>query len=226
MKTLQQQFEEHFKWKQNNLTFKLYRYDIINNFIKKYNYVNYLEIGVRLGTNLREIIAKHKDGVDPGNEAGLVPEVNYPITSDKFFELITDHDIKYDIIFIDGLHHSDQVYKDIINSLKHLDFNGTIVCHDMNPLWELAQNKNKTPKFLIWNGDCWKAWAKLRSEREDLEMYVVDTDHGCGIIRFGKQQTIDLPKNAFELDFNYLENNRKELLNLITINEFFNKIND
>jgi len=225
MKTIEQQFEEHFKWKQSNSIFKLYRYDIINTFIKKYNYINYLGVGVRLGANFREVIVQHKDGVDTGTEAGLVSEVNYPMTSDKFFEIINNSDIKYDIIFIDGLHYSDQVYKDIINSLKHIKPNGTIICHDMNPLWELAQNKNKTPKFLIWNGDCWKAWVRLKSERNDLEMYVVDTDHGCGVIRMGNQKLIDLPKDAYDLDFEYLENNRKELLNLISVDDFFKKLN-
>jgi hypothetical protein len=57
-------------------------------------------------------------------------------------------------------------------------------------------------------------------------MYVVNTDHGCGVIRLGEQKLINLPKDAFELDFDYLENNRKELLNLITVEEFFEKLND
>ena len=226
MKTREQQFEEHARWKEANQQFALYRYDIINSFIRKYNYLNYLEIGVRKGVNLKQVIAEHKDGVDPGIEGGLTPETNYPMTSDKFFESIRDHDIKYDIIFVDGLHHDHQVYKDIINSLKHIQPSGTIVCHDMNPLWEIAQNKDRNSKFSTWNGDCWKAWVKLRAERSDLEMYVVNSDHGCGVIRFGQQETIKLPKDAFDLDFEYLENNRKEILNLITVEEFHKKIND
>ena len=78
----------------------------------------------------------------------------------------------------------------------------------------------------VWNGDCWKAFVSLRQERNDLEMYVVNTDHGCGVIRLGEQKLINLPKDAFELDFDFLENNRKELLNLITVEEFFEKLND
>ena len=41
-----------------------------------------------------------------------------------------------------------------------------------------------------------------------------------------EQKLINLPKDAFELDFDFLENNRKELLNLITVEEFFEKLND
>ena len=28
-----------------------------------------------------------------------------------------------------------------------------------------------------WNGDCWRAWLSLRQERDDLEMFAVDTDY-------------------------------------------------
>ena len=58
------------------------RFEIINTFIKNNNFVNYLEIGVFRGQNIREIIAEHKDGVDPTTELGqTIPEINYPITS-------------------------------------------------------------------------------------------------------------------------------------------------
>jgi hypothetical protein len=102
------------------LNSEIQRYHIINYLIEKYKLVNYLEIGVFKGENIREIKAIHKDGVDPGSEGYVIPEVNYPMTSDAFFELIKEHDdIKYDIILIDGLHHADQVEKDIQNALNH-----------------------------------------------------------------------------------------------------------
>jgi hypothetical protein len=44
--------------------------------------------------------------------------------------------------------------------------------------------------------------------------------------KFIMEKLINLPKDAFELDFDFLENNRKELLNLITVEEFFEKLND
>jgi len=222
-KTEQQEILEFTKWKRNCIDrgyyWRLYRYDIINHFIKLHGYVNYLEIGVHNGTCIRNVNAEHKDGVDPGSENVLAPEVNYPITSDEFFKLIEGHDIKYDIIFIDGLHHDYQVYKDICNSLNHLQPHGTIVCHDMNPMWEIVQRKDRVVGH--WNGDCWKAWVKLRSLREDLNMNVVDTDNGVGVIKFGAQNLIQLPKDAFDLDYQYLDDNRSSLLNLISIEDFY-----
>ena len=200
----------------------LQRWDLMNYLIEKYNLVNYLEIGVNDALCIRKIKAEHKDGVDPfpGSEVGggHYPEINYPISSDDFFELLKGHDIKYDIIFIDGLHHDYQVYKDICNALNHLTDNGTIVCHDMNPQWEITQRKH--PVVGTWNGDCWKAWAQLRSELSNYSMHVVDTDHGVGIIRKGTQQLLTLSKPYTELDFNYLASDRTKILNLISVDEF------
>ena len=49
------------------------------------------------------------------------------MTSDEYFSKFKD---KFDIIFIDGLHHYEQVKKDIFNSLEILNSNGIILMHD------------------------------------------------------------------------------------------------
>ena len=89
------------------------RTDIIQSLIDKTSAENYLEIGVSAGENFRDIKCKNKVGVDP--------EVSTPATihtdSDSFFKT---NKRTWDIIFIDGLHHADQVYRDINNSLKVL----------------------------------------------------------------------------------------------------------
>ena len=64
------------------------RTHIINSLIEKYKFKNYLEIGVRHPDgNFNLIDIEHKDGVDPV-PMGDNGEVNYPITSDEFFEFI------------------------------------------------------------------------------------------------------------------------------------------
>lgn len=188
------------------------RTDIINHLIKKNNYKRYLEIGVRdPESNLNLIDVEHKDGVDPAGRC------NYPITSDDFFEQL-DENVKYDIIFIDGLHLDYQVEKDITNSLKHLSDGGTIVMHDCSPIKE----EHQVEEYVIgttWNGTTWKAYVKFRMTDENLNMCVVDTDHGVGIISKGKQTLF--PKSDV-LDFKLLDENRKEILNLITPQQFLN----
>lgn len=191
--TEKEEIEKYYQWLYKPKSpFEGDRMSIINYLIKKFNYKTY------------------KDGVDPMKN----DYVNYNFTSDEFFELISN---EYDIIFIDGLHHDNQVYKDIINSLNHLSDNGTIVCHDMNPIFEICQRK--VPIVETWNGDCWKAFARLRSEKKDLDMFTVDVDFGVGIIRKGYQNTIAIPD---ELNYDFLNNNRKNIMNLITINDFYN----
>ena len=54
--------------------------------------------------------------------------------------------------------------------------------------------------------------------RDDLSMWTVDEDCGCGIIKKGKQDLFPVQKIEFKL----LEKNRKELLNLISVEEFLN----
>lgn len=197
------------------------RFEIINTFIKNNNFVNYLEIGVFRGQNIREIIAEHKDGVDPTTELGkTIPEINYPITSDEFFELIKGHNIKYDIIFIDGLHHANQVDKDIENALNHLVDNGIIVMHDCNPeKYEYTLVPRETG---IWHGDVYKSVFRLR-QKYPHKFITVDTDCGCGVIfnNIEEDNKID-PQELMEAEVNwgYFDKNRTRLLNLISVDEF------
>jgi predicted O-methyltransferase YrrM len=93
------------------------RLDLINLAISKVNADSYLEIGCFKDKIFSKIHVAHKIGVDP--ERGG----NCRMTSDEFFKKNTD---KFDVVFIDGLHHYDQVSRDFENSLKSLNSNGII----------------------------------------------------------------------------------------------------
>jgi len=203
---------------QDYLNPKVHRYDIINYLAKKHHFVNYLEIGVYQGQNIRKVEIEHKDGVDPGNEGFIIPEVNYPITSDEFFELIKGHDIKYDIIFIDGLHHSEQVIKDINNSLNHIVDDGYVILHDCNPLnYEMQTIPRNT---IVWTGDVWKSIINVKNTNNNITIKVVDTDFGIGIIQ--KKPSMFNYEHITSLnDWNYFVKNKKDILNLISIDQFF-----
>ena len=189
------------------------RTQIINELIKKYDYKSFLEIGVDTGFNRRFVNCKEYVGVDPN---AATPATHH-MTSDEYFFTNTR---KFDIIFVDGLHEAEQVYRDIKNALKHLNEGGTIVCHDMSPIQEIHQRVPRVTQ--IWNGDCWKALVQLRTEHNNLEILTVDTDWGCGVIRKGKQPKL---KVIEPLTYENLEINRKKWLNLISVDEFVNKFN-
>tara|TARA_Y100001937_G_scaffold128498_1_gene205464 strand:+ start:5182 stop:5763 length:582 start_codon:yes stop_codon:yes gene_type:complete len=186
------------------------RTEIIQKLITKVSANSYLEIGMGPGINFNKVVCNKKISVDP---KPTVP-VTFSLTSDDFFKQNKD---KFDIIFIDGLHWSEQVYKDIINSLEVLNYNGYIICHDMNPHSEFIQRYPQPKKESEWTGDCWKAWVKLRTERDDLNMYVVNTDYGCGIITRGKQDKLIVND---ELTWELLNSDRIKLLNLISVDKF------
>jgi hypothetical protein len=192
------------------------RTEIIQKLINKTNGKKYLEIGFGDGVNFNSIICDYKVSVDP--EPRL--PATYNLTSDDFFKQNTE---KFDVIFIDGLHFDEQVYRDIINSLEILTDNGYIVCHDMSPKEEISQeypmpSQLKYPNWDgQWTGDCYKAWIKLKTERSDLQMIVVDTDYGCGIISKGIQKLLEISE---EVNWQFLNKDRKNLLGLISIDEF------
>ncbi len=195
------------------------RTDVINGLVKKYNYTSYLETGVKNPKNNFDLIfVKCKDGVDPDWKADPITGGKFVMTSNDFFGQL-NKDKRYDLIFIDGLHHSEQIDKDIINSLKHLNSNGTIVVHDCNPATQAIQARPRTTSR--WTGDGWKSVLKLRCFRNDLIIFVVDTDFGCGVIRRGRQELYNID-GSFEdhLKWKYFSNNRKEILNLISIEEY------
>ena len=193
------------------------RYDIINYLIKVNNYKSFLEIGTQEHINLSNIIINKKVSVDPDPEVGA----DFILTSDDFFKQNTD---KFDIIFVDGLHHSDFVYRDIINSLKILNPGGCIVVHDVIPYSYEGQliplEKTLETGSGIWNGDVWKGWVKLRTERKDLVMKVVNTDHGCGIIhptKYGDGDFLETYNNGY---YTYDKDLILSSLNLVSPEKF------
>ncbi len=192
----------------------MFRFDIINQLIQKRRYKRYLEIGVEGGDAVRAVRCELKHGVDPASK-----NATFQVPSDEFFGIIRP-DLKYDCIFVDGLHTEDQTMRDIENSLAHLSAGGVIVVHDVNPPTEWHQRKYEIAKqngCRQWNGTVWRAWVRLRAERPDLSMACVDTDWGCGIIEPGEQQCIQLLPGFTYAEF---EAERAHWLNLITPAEF------
>lgn len=198
------------------------RTELINHLIKKYKFKSFLEIGVRNPKkgNFCKVKCKKKIGVDP--DPIIKMNEIYVGTSDEYFKNL-NNDEKFDIIFIDGLHLEEQVDKDIKNSLNHLSKNGFILLHDCNPPTEFHQRKEYcvNGRYPSWNGTVWRSIAKLRMNNKRLKIHVVDTDWGVGVIKPGKQKIF---KTDQDLTYKLLEDNRKELLNLISTDEFFSNI--
>jgi hypothetical protein len=218
------------------------RYDILNYIIKKYNYKSYLEIGTQAFINFNEINIENKECVDPMDE--VYGKYTYNMYSDDAFIEIKKNNKKYDIIFIDGLHHSEQVTRDINNSLDVLNKNGMILLHDCNPRTALEACYPINGKEGAWNGDCYKSFIKFKMENKNIFTTVVDTDCGVGIIIPDKINNlyqdidiIELTPNENDiltggtiiidnkiLTWDFFDKNRSNLLSLITTDYFYKNI--
>jgi hypothetical protein len=195
------------------------RYDIINALIKKYGYRSYLEIGTQGDKCLMEVDCFYKVGVDPD------PVIHYEDSSDHFYQMKSDdffsnNDEIFDIVFIDGLHEDFQVRRDIKNAMRSISPGGAVVVHDCNPMEEVNQ---AYPEVFgnAWNGNVWKAWMVYR-KHPNLKMFVVDTDHGCGVIMQGRQE----PFRPKRIVWDEFKQNKKQWLNLISVDEFNAFINE
>lgn len=184
----------------------------------------YLEIGVRNpADNYDHIISKTKYSVDPGIEFKENP-VDFKMTSDEFFEKLKNNEvlgstIKFDVIFIDGLHLAEQVDRDIQNALEFIKDDGFIVLHDCNPPseWHAREefNYRLSPAANNWNGTTWKAFVKWR-QNKNIFSCCIDSDWGIGVIskdvNIGKPLTI---RNEF-YEFQKLSKGKKNMLNLLS----------
>lgn len=144
-----------------------------------------------------------------------------------FFENFAK-DYTYDVIFIDALHEEDQCYKDIKNSLNHLNEEGFIIVHDVSPI----QEENTIPYLDFidgryygsqWNGTVYKAFIKIKNELKNWSCFSIEEETGgCGILTQRKV----LPNINIEFYdiWEFFIKNKKQLLQLITFDEFKNLI--
>ncbi len=226
----------HIKGKEksiNEVNKRPLRFDAINYILEDLNKeTKYLEIGVRNPKdNFDKIKSENKISVDPVIENFENP-VDFKMTSDEFFSQldrgnILNKHVKFDVVFIDGLHLADQVERDIINSFKILNEKGFIVLHDCNPPTEFHASESylyrMSPSKGFWNGTTWKAFFKFR-QKKDYYSCCIDSDWGIGII--SKKVNLGNPtcvKNPY-FEYKIFDKNRKGSLNLVSFEEFKSKL--
>jgi len=163
------------------------RTTIIQWLIDKFRYRQYLEIGYQWGENFKSINIEWKVAVDPYPRA-LHPDL-IVMTSDLFFDNFGSSE--FDIVFVDGLHHDDQVCRDVNNASYRLHKNGCIVLHDLLPLTAEAAGRQPSSKTPTWNGDCYKAGVGIVEQYPWLDFEVHPHDWGVGVL-FPGGEKLDL----------------------------------
>lgn len=204
------------------------RYDIINFLTEKFLRPRYLEIGSFRRENFNKVKAAVKHDVEP-HPIGFMP--TFCVTSDEFFKLhrfdlskIPVHQRQYDVVFIDGLHLSEQVIKDVYYASQLLSKNGFIVLHDCLPEKEVHQAR--TQQDDKWMGDVWKAQAFFVSRFRDRVCTIEDSDCGCGIIsgslnyEFTVGMIVTTAMDLSQYKWESFVTNKKELLSLVSWEDF------
>lgn len=197
--------KHHFNFEKN--FYKRHAY--INKAISNYKDCKYLEIGVQNNDvfNSIPLKLKNKFGIDP------IQGGNFKMTSDDFFKKYSD--LKFDVIFIDGLHEYKQCQRDCINSMKQLNPNGVIIFHDFLPRSYYEEHVPR--KQRSWTGDIWKVAVEL-SNSKNVEFKIVNIDMGLGILKLKEGFSYNIMNELDNKNFyDYLE--FKKNLSIISAEE-------
>lgn len=190
------------------------KHEIINKIIADTEAKSFLELGYGSGHNFNKIKCDVKVGVDPSlnvdkGAAGLLVEGSFIVkkSSDDFFE---DNDDDFDVIFIDGLHHCDQVRKDISNALKCSP--KAVILHDTIPHSKEMQEVPRNTKQ--WTGDCWRAAVGFIESYPDVRVETYRSDFGVSVFYPEGKKTRKYFEDT-EMSYEYFKKNAVELLRII-----------
>jgi glycosyltransferase involved in cell wall biosynthesis len=216
---------EIFKIKKikNNTELK-YRHEVINLLTNKND--RYLEIGVEYGFNFKNVHFINKEGVDPDPKC----ETTYIKiqTSDEYFS--KDQEPK-DVIFIDGMHQSEYVLRDLNNSIKILRSNGKIFLDDIIPSNYYEQLKVPRKHFYEkgilkygepWTGDVWKVMYYVLlnfSENIAFSYYNNKNYRGIGCIQIKTKFAINEEAISIINNYEYKTDFEKYIKLLSSINK-------
>ena len=200
------------------------RVTIVQRELDRFRHSRYLEIGVNVGVTFLHVRARRKVAVDPAQRIPRWKRLGHPntalrgrfieMTSDAYFASIEPAET-FDVVFVDGLHTYEQSLRDVENSLRHLSEDGVILLHDCNPASAVAGGPDPDATGDAgWNGEVWKTIVHLRATRADLDVSVLDTDDGVGVVRRGENSSGLDPLDARELTYADLDARRETLLGL------------
>jgi glycosyltransferase involved in cell wall biosynthesis len=191
------------------------RHKIINILTQHTN--KYLEIGIEHGYTFSNTHFLHKIGVDPDPkcDTNITGSEIFKCTSDYYFENIKQSDL--DVVFIDGMHHCENVLRDFNNSLNKLTKNGVIFIDDCIPLNYNEQLKIPIKHFYEkgilkygeeWTGDVWKfIYHLLKNYKDKIHFDYFHNEGYRGIFTLKIKEKFIVDVSYEDLNsYNYFEN--------------------
>ena len=204
------------------------RWEIINAYTQTEH--NYLEIGVEYGNTFCNVLCENKTGVDPSHKVTSNKPEYYQIqnmTSDVYFnqcatfakiieQSLSHHHFRpahafrrFDVVFIDGMHHAENVVRDLNNSLEYANPMVTVYLDDVLPLNREEQEKipkrHKIEDGILkyvtpWTGDVWKvAFYLLQHHSSQFQFSVFHHPNYRGVLRMYQiDASLRIPDHAFD----------------------------
>ena len=191
----------------------IHKYEMINLLIAELKIDSYLEIGLGpLQETWKWINCDHKECVDIDRGDNNLP--TFLGTSDDFFNQNTR---EFGLIYIDGDHRSEQVRKDLINSLLYLQPGGVIVMHDIAP-------RNREQIDPRSSGDAFKVFIEIqRNPHLVAHTHFFPDGDAAGVVWRGKNENPFTAETSGD-EFDFYLHHKDQILSPLDIKEIIKKI--
>lgn len=171
------------------------RNGVVQGVLNLFDNPSYLEIGVNKGVTFNALKAGRKVAVDPKFlfDFQAVAEEDasasfHEITSDEYFGEVAGPDTAFDVIYLDGLHTSEQTIRDLINAISFLKPHGVIVIDDVFPCSYMASLPDRAHMRVIraatndpsgaWMGDVFRLVFFVETFCQQFSYHTVNNNHG------------------------------------------------
>jgi hypothetical protein len=217
---------------------QLRKYEIINALITKYKYKSYLEICTpTTGRRFRRVCREKLEtchllvyrNPESSDDDGMITFQS----RDEAIEHLIAPGSQYDLVFADSWHTYACTARDIALAFSLVKPGGILVVHDCAP----QHKERSSPEFRPdgWTGVSYCAYVDFLLANPGLAYYTVDTDFGCGVVRKDSRAPGWTPQYALTSTaaeqwrrersrnanmFDVFEKYKRELLNLISVEEF------
>lgn len=171
------------------------RNGVVQRVLELFESPSYLEIGVNKGMTFNSVRAAEKVAVDPkflfDHEAvaAELPGTSFhETTSDDYFASIATQETEFDVIYLDGLHTSEQTIRDLVNSISFLNSHGVIIIDDVFPSsYSASMHDRAETRILLkstgdssgaWMGDVYRLVFFVESFCQQFSYGTVNNNHG------------------------------------------------
>jgi hypothetical protein len=146
----------------------------------------YLEIGVSKGYTFESVRCGTRVGVEPAPKFDLrrLPpgvRVHAQPSDDYFAELPASE--TFDVAFVDGLHHFEQAYRDIVHTFQHLRLGGAVLVDDVVPVDAYSAMRDMAESLRAraaaggegnaWHGDVFRTVKLIADRHPELALRTI-----------------------------------------------------